>query len=149
MVQSKASTVEQYLSELEEERRAIIGEVRAVVLDNLPDGYAESMNWGMIAYEIPLSVFPDTYNAKPLLYCALAAQKRHNALYLMNIYADKSLARRLVAGLQRTGRKLDMGKCCVRFGKLADLDLGVIGEIVAATSVEQFLEHYAESRHKK
>jgi len=146
MVQSKATTVEQYLEELDQERRAIIDKVRSVILANLPEGYVEVMNWGMIAYEIPLSVCPDTYNGKPLLYCALAAQKRHSAVYLMNLYADRDLARRLVAGFDRAGRKPDMGKCCVRFRKLSDLDLDVIGDIVAATSVQRFIERYAASR---
>ena len=149
MVQSKASSVEDYLAELDDDRRAIISKVRSIVLERLPHGYVESMNWGMIAYEVPLSVCPDTYNGKPLLYCALAAQKRHNAIYLMNIYADEELERALVSRYQQSGRKLDMGKCCVRFRKLSDLDLDVIGDIVAATSVEQFLAHYASSRRRK
>ena len=77
MVQSTAATVEQYLEELDDERRELIGAVRSVILERLPGGYVEAMNWGMIAYEIPLRVCPDTYNGKPLLYCALAAQKQN------------------------------------------------------------------------
>lgn len=149
MVSSKAETVEQYLGELPDDRRDAIAEVRYAILENLPDGIVETMNWGMIAYEVPLSVCPDTYNGKPLLYCALAAQKRHNAIYLMNIYADEELERTLVSRYQQSGRKLNRGKCCVRFRKLSDLDLDVIGDIVAATSVEQFLAHYASSRRRK
>ena len=76
------------------------------------------MNWGMISYEIPLSVYPDTYNGKPLMYCALAAQKRHNAVYLMNIYADSELERKTGgAGMRRAGLKLDRGKCMRAFQK--------------------------------
>jgi hypothetical protein len=149
VVHSKSSSVEAYLAELDETRRAIVGEVRAVVLANLPSGYVEVMNWGTIAYEVPLSVYPTTYNGKPLLYAALAAQKRHNAVYLMNIYADKELEALLISGFECAGVKLDMGKSCVRFRTLSDLDLDVIGRIVAATSVERFLEYYAASRHVK
>jgi hypothetical protein len=107
------------------------------------------MSWGMIAYEIPLSVCPNTYNGKPLLCCALAAQKRHNALYLMNIYADPELEQGLVRRFWQSGRKLDMGKCCVRFRKLADLDLDAIGDVVAATSVEAFLTYTASSKRRR
>lgn len=149
MVQSKAATVDQYLEELDEDRRSVISAVRAVILERLPKGYVESMNWGMISYEVPLSVCPDTYNGKPLMYCALAAQKRHNAVYLMNIYADTELERKLRRGYERAGLKLDMGKCCVRFRKLSEVELGIIGDIVAATSMEHFITHYAATRGKK
>ena len=86
MVSSKASTVDQYLAELPPERREIVSTVRSVILANLPQGYAESMNWGMISYEIPLEDYPDTYNGQPLGYLALAAQKRHYSLYMLGVY---------------------------------------------------------------
>ncbi|MEA2010093.1 MAG: DUF1801 domain-containing protein, partial [Actinomycetota bacterium] len=82
MVSSNATTVEQYLAEVSDDRRGDVEAIRNLVLENLPDGYVETMRWGMITYEIPLATYPDTYNGKPLMYAALAAQKRHLALYL-------------------------------------------------------------------
>jgi uncharacterized protein YdhG (YjbR/CyaY superfamily) len=77
---SDAKTVEKYLEELPEERRDALEAVRRTILEHLPDGYEEVMNWGMITYQVPLDVYPDTYNGKPLMYAALASQKRHMAL---------------------------------------------------------------------
>jgi len=88
MVSSDAATVDQYLAELPDDRRAAISAVRNVILANLPDGYEETMRWGMISYEIPLARYPDTYNGQPLSYAALVSQKRHMAVYLNGIYAD-------------------------------------------------------------
>ena len=94
----------------------------------------------MITYEIPLKTFADTYNKKPLMYCALAAQKRHNAVYLMNIYSEPGLEAKLKKGFKAAGKKLDMGKCCIRFKKIDDLPLELIGHIVGLTSVQQFID---------
>ena len=96
-MQIKAKTAEEYLSELADDRRDAISTVRNVVLDNLPDGYEEMMLFGMITYAVPLSVVPDTYNKQPLMYAALASQKRHMALYLTNVYGDESVEK-LVSG---------------------------------------------------
>ena len=85
MVSSHATTVEQYLVEISDDRRGDVEAVRELVLANLPDGYVETMRWGMITYEVPLETYPDTYNGKPLMFVALAAQKRHLALYLTNV----------------------------------------------------------------
>ena len=146
MVRSKATTVAQYLGEVDGERREIISEVRAVILANLPAGYVETMNWGMISYEVPLEVFPNTYNKRPLMYCGLAAQKNHCALHLMNVYADKQLEALLAGGFQKAGKKLDMGKSCVRFKTASDLPLETIATVVAATGVEDFIAMYKASR---
>ncbi|MBN1359098.1 MAG: DUF1801 domain-containing protein [Sedimentisphaerales bacterium] len=101
---------------------------------------------GMICYEVPLRVFGKTYNGQPLMYAALAAQKQYNAIYLTNVYCDDTLRERLVAGFERAGKKLNMGKSCVRFKHASDLPLDTIGSIVAATSVEQFVAFYQASR---
>lgn len=146
MVQSQAATVEEYLEELPEERRAVVSAVRDVVLENLPEGYVESMAWGMIGYGIPLSRYPDTYNKQPLSYVALAAQKRHYALYLMCCYQDSEDEAFLRRAFERAGKKLDMGKCCVRFKKLDDLPLDAIGELVARTPPERMIETYERAR---
>lgn len=141
MVADHTSTSpDEYVAALEPERRPIIEAVRAAVLANLPPGYDEVMAWGMITYEVPLTTQPDTYNGKPLSFAALAAQKRHNALYLMGLYVDSDEDRAFRAAWSPpSGRKLDMGKSCVRFTKLDDIDLPLIGATIAAMPVERFL----------
>jgi hypothetical protein len=138
-VRSEATTVEEYLAELPAERRAAVEAVRDVILANLPDGYVESMNWGMISYEVPLAMCPDTYNGEPLSYAGLASQKRHMALYLSNVYRSPELRARLEAGFAEAGLRLDMGASCVRFTRLDKLPLDVVGEIIAATPVDEFI----------
>ena len=132
-MQSKATTVEEYLSDLSDDRRDAISTVRNVVLDNLPEGYEEMMLFGMISYVVPLSVVPDTYNKQPLMYAALASQKRHMALYLTNVYGDESLENWFRERYLATGKRLDMGKSCVRFRKLDDLPLDLVGETIGRT----------------
>ncbi len=148
MVSSKAATVKDYLSELPAERRSDIARVRAVIRENLPAGYKEMMQFGMIAYCIPLSRYPETYNGAPLLYAALAAQKNHNAVYLMGIYADAGLRKWFEAGYKKSGKKLDVGKCCVRFRTLDDLPLALIGEAIARMPPETFIALYGRTRGK-
>ncbi|MXX92284.1 MAG: DUF1801 domain-containing protein [Chloroflexi bacterium] len=145
-MQSKAKSVEDYLSDLDDTRREAISTVRDIVLDNLPDGYEEMMLFGMITYAVPLSIFPDTYNKQPLMYAALASQKRHMALYLTNVYGDGSLEEWFRERYKATGKRLDMGKSCVRFRKLDDLPLDLVGETIAMTPIDEFLEIYKASR---
>jgi len=145
-MQSEATTVDQYLAELPDDRRAAIGEVREVILANLPEGYEESMNWGMISYEIPLETYPDTYNKKPLGYAALASQKNHMAVYLLTIYSSEETATTFEEEYRATGKRYDVGKSCVRFRKIDDLPLDLIGRTIAATSVEQYIARYEEAR---
>ncbi len=146
MVQSKATSVDEYLEELPPKRREVVSEVRQVILENLPEGYEEAMNWGMISYQVPLRRYPDTYNGKPLGYLALAAQKRHFSLYMMGVYGDPAQEARLKDGFQKAGKKLDIGKSCVRFRELDDLPLALIGELVAGTTPEEMIALYEASR---
>ncbi|MGA9532871.1 MAG: DUF1801 domain-containing protein [Anaerolineales bacterium] len=148
-MQSDVKTVADYLKELPPEKRAVITVVRKLILDHLPAGYVERMNWGMISYEIPLEMYPDTYNGKPLLFASLAAQKKHFALYLMNVYQDPSLEDVLKRGFARAGKKLDMGKSCLRFRRLEDLPMQVIGEVIAATPPESMIERAKEVQSRK
>ena len=148
MVSSKATTAAAYLASLPPERRKVIAAVRAVVKKHLPKGYVETMNWGMISYEIPLSRYPDTYNKQPLMYLALAAQKNNYALYMTGVSGNKPLMDKLAAAYKAAGRKLDMGKSCLRFNALDELPLEVIGEIVAATPVAERIA-VEEARLKK
>lgn len=145
---SKAKTVEEYIQQLPENRKDEIGAVRKVILDNLPAGIEENMNWGMISYEVPLSVCPDTYNNKPLMYAALDSQKNHMSIYLSAIYANDDLRDEFEQNYQSTGNKLDIGKSCVRFKKIDNLSLDVIGQAIGAVSVHDFIEFYHKNRTK-
>jgi uncharacterized protein YdhG (YjbR/CyaY superfamily) len=138
-MQSNASTVADYLAELPDDRRKAVEAVRQVILQNLAPGYQEVMNWGMITYQVPLETYPDTYNKKPLMYAALASQKNHMAVYLTGIYMDDDARREFEAAYKATGKRYDVGKSCVRFKKLDDLPLPLIGECVAALSVAEFV----------
>jgi uncharacterized protein YdhG (YjbR/CyaY superfamily) len=137
MVSSKETTPAAYLASLPPDRRKVIAAVRAVVKAHLPKGYVESMNWGMLCYEVPLSRYADTYNKQPLMYLALAAQKNNYAFYMAGVSGDTDLMRRLAAAYKAMGKKLDMGKSCLRFNRLDELPLDVIADIVASTSVDR------------
>jgi uncharacterized protein YdhG (YjbR/CyaY superfamily) len=149
MVSSKETTPAAYLASLPPERRKVVAAVRAQVRKHLPKGYVESMNWGMLCWEIPLSRYPDTYNKQPLSYVALAAQKNNYALYLTNVYQDEALHGRLVEAYEAAGRKLDMGKSCLRFKSLEELPMDVIGDIIAATPVERLIEQAEAVRRRR
>ena len=140
------ATVEEYIAGLPEGRAEQIAQLRELILERLPEGYAEQMDFGMIAYVIPLETYPDTYNGHPLMYAALASQKRHMSLYLMNVYGDDETLRWFTEGFAAAGKKLDMGKACVRFKRLDDLPLDLIGETIARTSVAEYIAGYEASR---
>lgn len=147
-MKSTASTVAEYLQELPPERRKVISTIRETILENLPEGYVENMNWGMISYEIPLEQYPETYNGQPLGYAALAAQKHHYALYLTGVYRDAEQEAQLKDGFEKAGKRLDMGKSCVRFRKLDDVPFEVIAQVIAGITPEQLIRSYEASRQK-
>jgi len=152
MVSSKATTVQEYITSLPPEKAEVIHGMREFILQHLPQGYQEVMNWGMICYEVPLSIFPDTYNKQPLVYAGLAAQKNYHSLYLMNTYWDKSKMDALLEAYAEINRKPDMGKSCLHFKQPSDLPLEAIGKIIAATPLTQFVEDYrnlVKSKSKK
>ena len=142
----KPATVAEYIAGLPEDRRRIISKVRGLLKRRVPKGYQESMLWGAITYSIPLARFPDTYNGQPLCYTALASHKSHLSLYVMCVYGDRAQTRKLQEGFRKAGKKLDMGKACIRFRALDDLPLEVIGDLVAAVPPEKYLEIYKKSR---
>ena len=146
MVSGKAATVADYLAELPAERRAEIEKVRNLVNAALPTGYREGMGWGMIGWVVPLDTYPDTYNKQPLAYAGLAAQKNSNSLYLNCVYASKERTERLKAAAAAAGKKLDMGKSCIRFRRAADLALDVIADEIAATTPAEFIALYEAAR---
>ena len=139
-MQSKASTVESYLRSLPDDRRAAISAVREVILKNLDDSYEEGIQFGMIGYYVPHRVYPKGYHCnpkEPLPFAALASQKNYMSLYLMSVYCgcgdhnpENRHARWLREAWAKTGKKLDMGKACIRFKKLEDLPLDLIGEAI-------------------
>jgi hypothetical protein len=134
------ASVEEYLAALPDDRRRELERVRRVVKENLPAGYVESVGFGMLCYGVPLSVYPDTYNKQPLMYAALASQKNYLSLYLMSVYGHEPLARRLRDAFAAAGKKLDMGKSCIRFKRADDLALDAIGDIVAAVPMDRWIE---------
>lgn len=148
MARSDAETVEEYLQELPEDRRETVGRVRDVILQNLPDGYIESMNWGMISYAIPLERYPDTYNGQPLGYAALASQKNYVSLYLHSVYGDSEREAWLKEQFAKQGKTLNMGKSCIRFKHADDIPLEEIGELVAGMSPDEYIERYEASRRR-
>ena len=128
-MQSDAKTVADYLKSLPGDRREAVESLRAVVLKNLPQGYEEAMNWGMITYQVPLSIEPKTYNGQPLSYAAIASQKNNLSFYFMCDGGEGKLAK----AWANPKRKPDIGKSCLRFKSLADIDLEVIGHLIAST----------------
>ncbi len=144
-MQSKAKTVAQYLSALPKDRREALKAVRSTILKNLPRGYAEGMQCGMIGYFVPHSVYPPGYHCdpkQPLPFGGLASQKNHMAIYLMCVYSDPELEAWFREAWAKTGKKLDMGKSCVRFKKLDDVALNVIGQVIRRVPVKKFIEFY-------
>ena len=128
MVSSTAATPAKYLASLSEDRRKALSEVRKVIRKNLAPGFKEGMQYGMIGYFVPLSTYPDTYNGQPLGVIGLGSQKNHMAVYLMCVYGNSEIERWFQAAWAKTGKKLNMGKSCVRFRKLDELALDVIGQ---------------------
>jgi hypothetical protein len=142
-MQDQATTVEQYLSGLPEDRRKALEAVRQVLLENLDKDYEEGMQYGMIGYYVPHRVYPAGYHCdpkQPLPFAGLASQKNHMSLYLMCTYGDSELSRWFRDAWAKTGKKLDMGKSCVRFKRLDDLALDVIAEAIRRVPAKKYIE---------
>lgn len=120
--------------------------VRRLIRTNLAKGFKEGMQYGMLGYYIPLKRYPNTYNGQPLSVVSLASQKGHMSLHLMCVYADSELEKEFVEAWKKTGKRLNMGKSCVRFKTLEDLALDVVGETISKVTVEGFLERYEAVR---
>ena len=146
MVSSTGTTVADYLQQLPPERRTVVAAVRDVVNAHLPPGYVEAMAYGMIGWGIPLSRYPDTYNRQPLGVAGLAAQKHSYSLYLNCVYSDAATEQSLREAYARAGKKLDMGKSCLRFKRLDDLLLDEVATIIASTSVDELIGQYERAR---
>ena len=131
-----------------EERKAAISAVRSVILANLPPGYEETVQHGMLSYGIPLATYPVTYNKLPLLFAGLASQKNYMTVHLMNLYGNPADEEWFVQRYTATGKKLNMGKSCVLFKTIDDLLIDLIGEAVARTPVESCIQLYESARKR-
>ncbi len=141
-MQSKAATVEEYLVSLPEDRRAAIDAVRKVILKNLDKNFKEEMQYGTIGYNVPLNLYPKGYHCTPntpLPYAAIASQKNNISLYLLSIYGDTALRQWFTTEWAKTGKKLDIGKSCIRFKKVEDLALDVIGQAIKRVPVKNYI----------
>ena len=144
-MQSQATTVEQYLAELPEDRRIAISAVRQVILKSIDNDYEEGMQYGMIGYYVPHRLYPAGYHCdpkQPLPFAGLASQKNYMSLYMMTVYGEGAEETRFRDAWAKTGKKLDMGKCCVRFKKLEDLALEVIGDTLRRVPVKKWIAYY-------
>ncbi len=144
-MQSAAKTVAQYLAELPGDRRAAVEAVRRVIRANVSAEIEEVMQYGMISYVIPHRVFPDGYHCdptQPVPYAAVASQKQHLAIYLMAPYISGEGDRWIRAEYEKKGKKLDMGKSCIRFKRLEELDLDVLAGAIARAPARAYLQEY-------
>jgi len=145
-MQSKATTVEQYLDELPDNRKEPVQKLRQQILDNLPEGCEEAINYGMPGYVIPHTVYPDGYHCNPKLplpFMNLASQKNFIAVYSMVLYSKPDLMEWFVSEYaKRCKYKLDMGKSCIRFKKMEDIPFELIGELTSKVSVKEWIDIY-------
>jgi len=150
-MQSKATTVDAYLKELPDDRRRAIQAVREVILKNLDGDYEEGMQYGMIGYYVPHRLYPAGYHCdtkQPLPFACLASQKNYMSLYGISLYGSAEHLEKFQKAWAKTGKKLDMGKSCIRFRKLEDLPLDVIAEAAAALPMKKYIE-IAKAAHAK
>jgi uncharacterized protein YdhG (YjbR/CyaY superfamily) len=151
-MQSKATTPEQYLSELPEDRKEAMLKLRNAIKENLPQGFEEVISYGMLGYVVPHSIYPSGYHCDPKLplpFINLASQKNFIALYHMGIYADKNLETWFVSEYPKHVKtKLDMGKSCIRFKKMDDIPFDFIGELAAKLTVEDWISNYEKAFRK-
>jgi hypothetical protein len=146
---ARPTTVAAYLASLTPEKRTVIEEARAFVHRHIPKGYAEFMNWGVINWGIPLEEFSNTHNGQPLCYVGLGAQKSYNSLYLMGThdsstgkYTSPFPEQLLVDAFKRAGKRLDMGKCCLHFKELDDLELTSVAAVIAMSTPKEYIAYY-------
>jgi len=151
-MQSKASTPDQYIAELPEDRKEVMQKLRDTVNKNLPKGFEETMQYGMLGYVVPHSIYPDGYHCNPkdaLPFMALASQKNHIGFYHMGIYSDPALMKWFTEEYPKhaTG-KLDMGKSCIRFKNPKKIPFDLLGELTTKVSVDEWIAKY-ESKLKR
>ena len=144
-MKSTAKSPDDYLAALPSERREVLERIRAVIVKNLDEDYEEGMQYGMIGYYVPHRIYPAGYHCdpkEPLPFASLASQKNHMAIYLMCIHGSEEHSKWFREAWLATGRKLDMGKSCVRFKRIEDVALDVLGEAIRRVPVQAFITHY-------
>lgn len=144
-MQSKASTPADYLAELPEDRKPAINKLREIILKNIPEGFEEQMSYGMLGYVVPHSLYPAGYHCTPKLplpFIAMASQKNFISIYHMGLYEEGDLLNWFLEEFAKTGYKLDMGKCCVRFKNMEKIPYKLIEELVTKVTVNQWIETY-------
>jgi hypothetical protein len=144
-----ALSVNQWLASVPVARRGAIDAVRNTVNEHLPKGYVETVDWGMLAWVVPLSTLRDTHNGRPLLFAALGAHRKLMTLYLASVYGDPKLRKQFETAYKKTGKKFDMGGSCVHFKTLDDLPLDVVGDTIARIDLDKYVERYRKSRPAK
>lgn len=147
-MQSKARTVAEYMKELPEDRREAVQAVRKVILANLDKGFVEQMSYGGICYCVPHSLYPAGYHCDPkqaLPYAGIGSQKNHIGIYMMCLYNDPADLATFQREWRATGKKLDMGKSCIRFRKIEDVPLEVVGRAIKRVTLKKFIEHYEKN----
>ncbi len=151
-MQYKVSSVTEYLQAIPEERQPYFNKLRKVILKNLPKGFKEGIQYGMIGYMVPHSLYPEGYHCKPeepLPFASIASQKHFIGFYHMGLYANKELLDWFVAEYPKHCKyKLDMGKSCVRFKKKEDIPYDLIGQLMQKISVQDWIAMY-EAQYKK
>lgn len=152
-MQSTAKTPAEYVDSLPDERKIVIENIRKTVLDNLPEGFEETMGYGMLGYVVPHSIYPSGYHCDPktpLPFMGMASQKNFIAFYHMGIYADEKLLNWFVAEYPKYCKtKLDMGKSCIRFKKMNDIPYELLGQLVTKITVKDWISLYEEKFKKK
>src|SRR6516225_10492896 len=150
---ARPTTVAAYLAALTPEKRAVIEQARAFVNRHIPKGYTEFMNWGVINWGIPLEEFSNTHNGQPLCYIGLGAKKNYNSLYLMGAYESSNgeyttpfSEKLLVDAFKKAGKRLDMGKCCLHFKQLDDLELTFVAKVIAMSTPKEYIAYYKRVR---
>ncbi|HJQ09505.1 MAG TPA: DUF1801 domain-containing protein [Gemmatimonadaceae bacterium] len=142
-------TVSQWLASVPADRKDAINAVRDAVNAHLPNGYEETVDWGMLSWVVPLATLPDTHNGRPLMLAALGAHAKRMTIYLMHVYSDARIRREFESAYKKTGKKLDMGGSCVHFKELDDLPLDVVGQTIARVPLDEYVERYRHSRMKR
>jgi hypothetical protein len=145
----KAATVAEYLASLPEDRRQAIAAVRQVFRENLDTDYQETMQYGMIGYSVPHRIYPAGYHCdpkQPLPFAGLCSQKAHMSMYLMGVYGNPAQEEKLREAWAKAGKKIDMGKSCIRFKKLDDLPLEALGDIIRGMPVKTYIAQYEAAR---
>lgn len=148
-MQSKVKTVKEYIESLPSDRKGALSTVRKTILEHLSSGFEETMQYGMIGYVVPISIYPKGYLNKkdvPLPYIALASQKNYMAIYLMGLYTDEKALKKLQDQYKKEGKKLDMGKSCIRFKKLSEVSLGALEDAVKLFSVDECIKVYEKGK---